>query len=133
MNVPTRIVKTILPVDGVFCFVATARAEGDGGLRVAVPAAIVRGLVHVGWTGRWLDVKLNPIRDGAASFRVAVRPHPTSVMFGLPRRHRGEIRAGDQVALAITSASGPRAPRARRVRGELRKATATLSLPWLRS
>jgi hypothetical protein len=126
--VAQRIVKTILPVDGVFRFTAVARAEGDGGLRVAVPAAIVRGLVHVGWTGRWLDVKL----DGA-SFRVAVRPHPTSVMFGLPRKHRGAIRAGDQVALAITSASGPRAPRARRVRGELRKANATLSLPWLRS
>jgi len=126
--VTTRIVKTTLPVDGLFCFTAVARTEGDGGLRVAVPAAIVRGLVHVGWTGRWLDVKLN-----GASFRVAVRPHPTSVMFGLPRRFRGAIRAGDHVALAITQASGPRAPRARRVRGELRKATATLSLPWLRS
>ena len=127
MDVPTRIVKTILPVDGVVQFESIVRAEGDGGLRVAVPAAIVRGLVHVGWTGRWLDVKL----DGA-SFRVAVRPHPTSVMFGLPCRHRGELRAGDRVMLAISTANGPRAPRTRRVRGELRRTNATLSLPWLR-
>jgi len=126
--VTTRIVKTTLPVDGLFYFTAVARAEGDGGLRVAVPAAIVRGLVHVGWAGRWLDVKF----DGV-SFRVAVRPHPTSVMFGLPRRYRGAIHAGDHVALAVTQASGPRAPRVRRVRGRLQKTTATLSLPWLRS
>lgn len=127
MDVPTRIVRTILPVDGVFQFESIVRAEGDGGLRVAVPAAIVRGLVHVGWTGRWLDARF----DGT-SFRVAVRPHPTSVMFGLPRRVRGELRAGDRVALTISAANGPRAPRTRRVRGELRKTNATLSLPWLR-
>jgi hypothetical protein len=116
-----------LPNDGVFRFDVVARTEGDGGLRVAVPAAIVRGLVHVGWTGRWLDVKLDDAR-----FKVAVRPHPTSVMFALPKRYRGTVQAGDRVALEIQKAGGPRAPRVRRVRGEWRKATATLSLPWLR-
>lgn len=124
---PKRIVQTILPVDGTFTFDAIARAEGDGGLRVAVPAAIVRGLVHVGWTGRWLDVRLADAR-----FRVAVRPHPTSVMFALPRKHHGSLQAGDRVTLVIAAANGPRAPRMRRVRGELRKASATLTLPWLR-
>lgn len=125
---PQRIVRTILPVDGVFHFEAIARAEGNArSLRIAVPAAIVRGLVHVGWTGRWLDVRFDDER-----FRVAVRPHPTSVMFALPRRARGNVHAGDRVMLTIAAADGPRAPRVRRVRGELRKATATLALPWLR-
>lgn len=124
---PDRIVKTVLPHDGVFRFDVVVRAEGDGGLRVAIPAAIVRGLVHVGWTGRWLDVKLSE-----TSFKAAVRPHPTSVMFALPKRHRGAVQAGDRITLEIQKANGPRAPRVRRVRGEWRKATATLSLPWLR-
>ncbi len=124
---PRRIVKTIIPNDGVFRFDVVARTEGDGGLRVAIPAAIVRGLVHIGWTGRWLDVRLGDVR-----FKAAVRPHPTSVMFALPKRHRGTVRAGDRVTLEIQKANGPRAPRVRRVRGEWRKATATLSLPWLR-
>ena len=124
---PQRFVKTIIPNEGVFRFDVIARAEGDGGLRVAVPAAIVRGLVHIGWTGRWLDVRLDESR-----FKAAVRPHPTSVMFALPKRHRGAIRAGDRITLEIQKASGPRAPRMRRVRGEWRKVSATLSLPWLR-
>jgi hypothetical protein len=125
--VPRRIVKTIIPNDGVFHCDVVVRAEGEGGLRVAVPAAIVRGLVHIGWTGRWLDVRL-----GENRFKVAVRPHPTSVMFALPKRHRGAVSIGDRVTLEIQKANGPRAPRARRVRGQWRKATATLSLPWLR-
>lgn len=116
----------MLPHEGVFAFTATVRREGDGGLRVAIPAAIVRGLVHVGWTGRWLDVTL-----AAARFRVAVRPHPTSVMFGLPRRHCQQIRVGDCVAVELRVMDGPRAPRARRVRGEIRPATPSLALPWL--
>ena len=126
---PKRIVQTIIPNDGVFQFEAIVRAEGrDRGLRVAIPAAIVRGLVHVGWTGRWLDVKL----DGAR-FRVAVRPHPTSVMFALPKKHRGAARVGECVALEVRTATGPRAPRERRVRGRWQKASSPLSLPWLRS
>jgi hypothetical protein len=126
--VPRRIAKTVLPVEGLFRFDVVVRREGDGGLRVAVPAAIVRGLVHVGWAGRWLDVKLDD-----EHFKAAVRPHPTSVMFALPKRHRGGVQAGDRVVLEIQKANGPRAPKARRVRGEWRPATATLSLPWLRS
>ena len=125
---PKRIVQTIIPSDGVFRFETTVRVEGAGrSLRVAVPAAIVRGLVHVGWAGRWLDVKL----DGAR-FKIAVRPHPTSVMFALPRKHRGDVHAGDRIALEVCKANGPRAPRTRRVRGCVRKATPSLSLPWLR-
>ena len=124
---PKRIVRTLLPTDGAFRFEVIARREGDGGLRVAVPAAIVRGLVHVGWTGRWLDVKLDE-----EHFKAAVRPHPTSVMFALPKRHRGVVQPGDRIILEVQKATGPRAPRARRIRGEWRKATATLSLPWLR-
>ena len=124
---PRRIVKTIIPHEGVFRFDVVARAEGDGGMRVAVPAAIVRGLVHIGWTGRWLDVKL-----GETRFKAAVRPHPTSVMFALPKRHRGAVQVGDRITLEIQKANGPRAPHLRRVRGEWRKASATLLLPWLR-
>lgn len=96
-------------------------------MRIAVPAAIVRGLVHVGWRGRWLDVEFN-----GRWFRAAVRPHPTSVMFALPRRVRGALEVGAQIGLTISAADGPRAPRSRRVRGKLRKTNATLSLPWLR-
>jgi len=125
---PRRIVKTVIPSDGVFHFDAIAREEGDGGLRIAIPAAIVRGLVHLGWAGRWLIVQL-----GDARFKAAVRPHPTSVMFALPKRHRGAVCAGDRVTLEVQKASGPRAPRMRRVRGVLRAATPSLSLPWLRS
>ena len=125
--VPRRIVKTTLPVDGVFHFEAVIRCEGEGGLRVAVPAAIVRGLVHVGWAGRWLNVTL-----GDNHFMAAVRPHPTSVMFALPRQHRGEVQAGDRITLTIQKADGPRAPRMRRVRGVWRAQNASLALPWLR-
>jgi hypothetical protein len=129
-------VKTVLPVDGVFRFEATVRAEGNArSLRVAVPAAIVRGLVHVGWTGRWLSVMLDAAPcclSEEPRFRVAVRPHPTSVMFALPQRARGELRAGDRVALTIAAVDGPRAPRSRRVRGEIRRANSSLTLPWLR-
>jgi len=121
-------VKTVLPVDGVFRFEATVRAEGNArSMRVAVPAAIVRGLVHVGWTGRWLDVEFN-----GRWFRAAVRPHPTSVMFSLPRSVRGALEAGTRISLTIEPVDGPRAPQTRRVRGELRRVNATLALPWLR-
>jgi hypothetical protein len=125
---PKRIVQTIIPNDGVFRFEANVRAEGaQRGLRVAIPAAIVRGLVHTGWTGRWLDVKLDD-----EQFKIAVRPHPTSVMFALPKRHRGTVQVGDRISLEIQKANGPHAPRARRIRGKWRKTAATLSLPWLR-
>lgn len=124
---PKRIVQTIIPNDGVFHFEAVARAEGEGGLRVAIPAAIVRGLIHLGWAGRWLDVKLDD-----AQFKAAVRPHPTSVMFAIPKKHRGAVRAGERLLLEVQQASGPRAPQRRRVRGSWRAVSATLSLPWLR-
>lgn len=124
-----RFVRTIIPNDGVFHIDVIVREEGDGrGLRVAVPAAVVRGLIHMGWMGRWLDVKL-----GEERFKAAIRPHPTSVMFALPKRHRGDVKPGDRVVLEIQKAEGPKAPRTRRVRGKWRQVSATLSLPWLRS
>lgn len=122
---PRRIVKTTLPDEGVFRIDVVVRREGDGGLRVAVPAAIVRGLVHVGWAGRWLDVTL-----GEERFRAAVRPHPSSVMFALPKRHRGDVKPGDRILLELQKATGPGAA-GRRIRGQWRPATATLALPWL--
>lgn len=126
---PRRIVRTIIPSNGIFSVEVIVRGEGDGrGLRVAVPAAIIRGLVHLGWTGRWLDVKL-----GEEHFKAAVRPHPTSVMFALPKKHRGQVQAGDRVLLEIQKSNGPRAPRTRRVRGAWRRVSATLSLPWLQA
>jgi hypothetical protein len=124
---PRRIVRTVLPVDGVFHFEAVARVEGNGGLRVAIPAAIVRGLVLVKWGGRWLDVCI-----GAVRFKAAVRPHPTSVMFALPKRAREGLQAGEHVVVELRAANGPPAPRKRRVRGAWRPATPLLSLPWLR-
>jgi hypothetical protein len=117
---------TVIAPEGVFQARSIARKEGDGGLRLAVPAAIVRGLVHQGWQARWLDVRLNNVM-----FRVAVRPHPSSVMFGIPKRYCQQLRAGDPIDFELQAATGPRAPTKRRVRGQWRPVAAPLSLPWL--
>ncbi len=118
--------QTSIPNDGVFKFDVAVR---HGGLRVAIPAPIVRGLVHVGWQGRWLDVLLSDDQR----FKAAVRPHPTAVMFALPKRFCGALIPGDRIHLEIEPARGPAAPTKRCVRGRWIPATATLNLPWLRS
>jgi len=98
-SVPRRIVQTIIPSTGAFRVEAVVRAEGNGGLRVTIPAPIVRGLMHLGWAGRWLYVR----RDDAA-WVAAVRPHPTAMMFALPKWCRGDVAAGDIVELELFDA-----------------------------
>lgn len=122
-----RFARAVIPNDSVFRFEAALRQEGNGGLRIAIPAAIVRGLVHLHWEGRWLHVRLLEREP----FKVAVRPHPTAVMFAIPKAARDGLQAGDQIALEIYAITGPRAPTRRRVRGRWRPATPLLSLPWL--
>lgn len=94
----TRAVKTVIPSAGVFTFEAVARAEGRGGLRVAVPAPIVRGLAHLGWNGKRLHVRFV---DSVQRFIADVRPHPNATMIGLPKALRGGIVAGDVVKLEV--------------------------------
>jgi hypothetical protein len=103
---PRRIVQTVIPADAVFRCTAVARTEGKpekGGLRVSVPAPVVRGLMHMGWGGKWLHVRL----DGAR-WIAAVRPHPTATMFALPKWCRGDIAAGDAVELELFDAERAR-------------------------
>ena len=123
---PTRIVRTTIPIDSVFHFQAIVRSEGNNGLRVAIPAHIVRGLVHLKWQGRWLNVKLID-----KTFIVAVRPHPTSVMFAIPKMHRENMKPGSNIELEISAATGPKARATKRVRGITRTANQPLSLRWL--
>jgi hypothetical protein len=100
--VPPRIVQTIIPDEAVFRCQTTARAEGKkekGGLRVAVPAPVVRGLTHLGWGGKWLHVRLKNAR-----WIAAVRPHPTATMFALPKWCRGDVVTGDEIELELFDA-----------------------------
>jgi hypothetical protein len=91
-------VKTVIPDAGVFRFEAVARLEGRGGLRVAIPAAIVRGLMHLGWAGKQLDIRL---LDSGQRFVAAARPHPSATMIALPKALRGGISAGEVVKLEV--------------------------------
>jgi hypothetical protein len=91
-------VKTVIPDAGVFRFETVARLEGRGGLRVAIPAPIVRGLAHLGWGGKRLHARLV---DSGQRFIADVRPHPSATMIALPKSLRGGIEAGEIVKLEV--------------------------------
>jgi hypothetical protein len=42
----------------VFRFTAVIRREGYDGMKISIPPAVCRGLMHLGWGGAWLDVRL---------------------------------------------------------------------------
>jgi hypothetical protein len=53
-----RRVHTAMPANSVFSFRSTAFSEGlRGSLSFSVPAAVARGLVHLGWAHKWLCVQ----------------------------------------------------------------------------
>jgi len=96
-----RLVETVIPADSIFRFTAPARSEGSrekGGLRVTLPRPVVRGLQHLGWAGFRLRARIN----GGASFIVRARhPNDLQSVISLPKEHRGQLAAGDPVALEL--------------------------------
>lgn len=96
---PRRCITTVIPHDCVFRFDARVRIESSGaraGLRVTIPPAVLRGLGHLGWGGGALSVKL-----GDQSFAGRLRRQGASMVLALPRRHRGNIVAGDRVTIEL--------------------------------
>ena len=96
---PKRTVKTIIPPDCIFRFRAKTRPEGDG-VRVTIPAAVIRGLRHLGWDEKWLRIQL-----GQTTFHAVARTQGASMIISLPKRYRGDVIAGDVIDLEIRDAA----------------------------
>lgn len=97
---PRWFVRTTIPADSIFRFEAIARAEGGKeGIRVTIPARIVRGLVHLGWDRGEIKVLLSVgVPDW---WKCRARAVGASICIALPKGARGGIARGGEVAVAL--------------------------------
>ena len=97
-----RPVRTVIPDDSVFRFMARAVREGvKDGLRVTVPSPIARGLLHLGVEVGEVTVRVN---GGPAFTGRLRRASSKQTVLALPRENRGEVAAGQEVKLEVAVA-----------------------------
>jgi hypothetical protein len=89
-------ISTTIPPNCVFRFEGKVRKEGKTGLRMTIPASVIRGLRHLNWNGEWLDVALP-----AGRWMARTRTQGASMIVALPAWCRGETGIGDRVAVEI--------------------------------
>src|SRR6185295_1493954 len=83
-----RVIKTVIPDDGIFKFSSRARREGKAekqGLRFTVPPAVIRGLQQLGWNGGNLVIRVN--HEPPFIGRARMDPHSRATL-SIPKENR---------------------------------------------
>ena len=101
---PRLFVKTTLPSDCIFRFRARTRREGGwgsrAGVKITIPASVVRGLRHLGWGGGVVRVVLSG-DDAAVAFLARTRKQGACVVIALPKGVRGNVMVEDWVDVEV--------------------------------